>query len=71
MYKSINWIILRPMYFKENNSKGAKTDRRLYLMHEVKAKFFLKINAQKDNFKKFFDEIYSKPPRRNYKTKKK
>ena len=37
MKKSFNWINLRPMYTKENNSKRAIIDNRLYLMQEIKA----------------------------------
>ena len=44
MYKSTNWINIRPMYFSENSSKGDKIDHRLYLMQEIKAKYFLKLN---------------------------
>ena len=44
MNKSCNWINLRPMYCSENISKSNKIDNRLYLMQEVKAKYFLKIN---------------------------
>ena len=44
MKKCFNWVNLRPMYSTENNSKNAKIDNRLYLMQEVKAKYFLKLN---------------------------
>ena len=44
LYKYTNWINLRPMYIKDNNSKGSKIDNRLYLLQEVKAKYFLKLN---------------------------
>ena len=46
MYKITNWVNLRTMYIKDNISKGSKIDHRLYLMQEVKAKYFLKINVQ-------------------------
>ena len=46
MYKSINWIILRPMDFNENISKGSKIDTHPYLLQEMKAKYFLKLNGQ-------------------------
>ena len=46
MNKSFNWINLRTMYCCENISKGDKTDMRLYLLQEVKGKYFLKINGQ-------------------------
>ena len=46
MKKSTSWINLRPMYLRENIIKGDKTDHRLYLMQEVKAKHFLKLNGQ-------------------------
>ena len=34
------------MYCSENISKGDKIDNQLYLMQEVKAKHFLKLNVQ-------------------------
>ena len=46
MYKSTNWINLRPMYKKDNFIKGDKIDNRLYLMQEVKAKYFIKLNVE-------------------------
>ena len=45
--KSTFWIKLRSMYCSENISKGDEIDHRLYLMQEVKAKYFLKLNDQK------------------------
>ena len=45
MKKCFNWVNLRPMYSNENNSKKAKNDYHLYLLQEVKAETFLKINA--------------------------
>ena len=50
MYKSTNWINIRPMYFSENSSKGDKIDYRLYLMQELKAKYFLKLNNDQQGF---------------------
>ena len=47
MKKCFNWVNLRPMYSNKNISKSSKIDNRLYLMQEVKAKFFLKLNGQK------------------------
>ena len=46
MKKCFNWINLRPVYCSENNSKGGKIDMRLYLLQEVKAKHFLRINEE-------------------------
>ena len=43
MYKSTNWINLRPLYFNENSLKSAKIDNRLYPLQEIKAKHFLKV----------------------------
>ena len=43
MKKCFNWVNLRPMYSNENNSKNAKIDYHLYLLQEVKAKYFLKL----------------------------
>ena len=45
MKKCFNWINLRPMYSNKNISKGSKIDNRLYLMQEVKAKYFMKLNG--------------------------
>ena len=42
--KYTNWINIRPMYKKDNISKGSKIDNRLYLMQEIKAKYFMKLN---------------------------
>ena len=42
--KYTNWINIRPMYIKDNISKGSKIDYRLYLMQEIKAKYFMKLN---------------------------
>ena len=46
MKKCFNWINLRPMYCSENISKGDKIDLRLYLLQEVKAKYFLRLNEE-------------------------
>ena len=45
MNKSTNWINLRPMHSGENISKGDKIDHRLYLMQEIKAYQFVKLNG--------------------------
>ena len=44
MNKSTNWINLRPMYVKDNIVKSDRIDYHLYLLQEVKAKYFLKLN---------------------------
>ena len=46
MEKCCNWINLRPMYVKDNLIKGEKIDMRLYLLQEIKANYFRKLNAQ-------------------------
>ena len=46
MYKSTNWINIRPMYVKDNVIKGDEIDIRLYLLQEIKAYQFLKINEE-------------------------
>ena len=43
--KYTNWINLRPMYIKDNISKGSKIDHRLYLLQQIKAKYFTKLNG--------------------------
>ena len=45
MKKCFNWINLRQMYFKENNSMNNKIDHYLYLCQEVKAKYFIEIKC--------------------------
>ena len=42
--KCFNWINLRPMYVKDIIIKGDKIDYHLYLLQELKAKYFLKLN---------------------------
>ena len=42
--KYTNWVSFRLMYIKDNISKGSKIDNRLYLMQEIKAKYFMKLN---------------------------
>ena len=44
--KYFNWLNLRPMYSNENNSKKVKVDMRLYLLQEIKGKYFMKINEE-------------------------
>ena len=46
--KYTNWIILRPAYIKDNLSKGSKINPYLYLLQEVKAKYFLKSNNDQE-----------------------
>ena len=46
MKKRLNWINLRPMYSKESNSKKAKNFHFLFLLQQIKAKYFLKTNGQ-------------------------
>ena len=46
LYKSTNWVNLRPMYMKDNLIKGDKIDHRLYLLQQIKAKYFTKINEK-------------------------
>ena len=48
MKKCFDWINLRPMYCSENISRGDKIDMRLYLLQEVKAKYFMKLNDQEE-----------------------
>ena len=46
MNKSTYWINIRPMFCSENISKGDKIDHRLYLLQQIKAKYFTKLNGQ-------------------------
>ena len=43
MKKSFNWVNLRPMYVKDKIIKGDKIDYHLYLLQEVKEKYFIKL----------------------------
>ena len=47
MKKCFNWVYPRPMYSTENNLKGSKNDNRLYLLQQIKAYQFLKLNGEK------------------------
>ena len=47
--KCFNWVNLRPMYVKDNIIKGDKIDIRLYLLQEIKAYQFIKLNEEKFN----------------------
>ena len=50
LYKYTIWNNIRPMYIKDNISKGSKIDHYLYLLQEVKAKYFLKLNNDQERF---------------------
>ena len=49
MKKCFNWINLRPMYVKDNIIKSDKIDLHLYLLQEVKAYHFIKLNEKGPN----------------------
>ena len=46
LHKSTNWINIRPIYLKDNIIKSDKIDNGIYLMQEVKAYQFIKLNGQ-------------------------
>ena len=48
LYKSTKWVNLRPMYIKDNLIKGDKIDNRLYLLQQIKGKYFMKLNFQEE-----------------------
>ena len=50
VYKYTNWINIRPMYIKDNIIKSDKIDNRLYLLQEVKAKYFMKLNVEEGEY---------------------
>ena len=54
MYKSTHWTTLRPMYCSGNDSKGSKVNHHLYLLQQIEAKSFLKLNDQ-EGFNQDFD----------------
>ena len=47
--KCFNWVNLRPIYSTENNLKGSKIDYRLYLLQQIKAYQFIKLNEERFN----------------------
>ena len=49
MYKSTNWINLRPMYTKDKIVKGNKIVIRLFLLQQIKAYQFIKLNEEGPN----------------------
>ena len=49
MKKCFNWVNLRPMYSSEKNLKGSKNDYRLYLLQQIKAYQFIKLNEERFN----------------------
>ena len=46
MIKSTNSISFRSMYSNANNAKGDKIAHRFYLLQQIKAKYFLKLNEE-------------------------
>ena len=46
--KYTNWVNIRPMYIKDNIIKSDKINHHLYLLQEVKAKYFLKLNNEEE-----------------------
>ena len=50
MNKSSYWINLRPVYLSENISKGSKIGNHLYLLQEIKAKYFKKMNDKEEKY---------------------
>ena len=46
MEKCFNWILLRPIYAKDNTIKGDKIDYHLYLLQQVKVYQFIQLNDQ-------------------------
>ena len=48
LFKYTNWINIRPMYITDNISKGSKIDNRFYLLQQIKAKNFLKLNKDQE-----------------------
>ena len=46
MKKCFNWFNLRPMNSTENNLKESKNDYQLYLLQQIKAYQFIKLNGE-------------------------
>ena len=70
MFKSSQWNNFRPVFYNKNSLKASKIDNRLYLLQEMKAKYLLKPNDQKETTKIFINETYSKPQLGIYPTNK-
>ena len=49
MKKCFNWINLSPMFSSGKDLKKAKINHRLYLMQEIKANCFKKLNGGRLN----------------------
>ena len=64
---SIYWINLGPMYIKQNITKGSEIDHRFYLMQEIKAKDFIRLNEEGLD-QDFLNYLYSKSPKKIYET---
>ena len=45
MKKCFNWVNLRRMYVKDNIIEGDKFNYRLYLLQQIKANYFRKLNV--------------------------
>ena len=45
--KCFNWVNSRPMYVKDNIIEGDKVDERLYLLQEISAYQFIKLNEKR------------------------
>ena len=46
--KYTNWVNIRSMYIKDNIIKCDKINHKLYLLQQIKAKYFLKINNDQE-----------------------
>ena len=49
MKKCFNWVNLRLMYVKDNIIKGDRSDKRLYLLQEIKTYQFINFNEKGPN----------------------
>ena len=48
LYEYTNWINLRPMCIRDNIIKSDKIDYHLYLLQEIKAKYFINLNNDEE-----------------------
>ena len=46
IFKTANWINLRPMYENGNSSEGSKINHNICLLQQIKAKYFSKLNEE-------------------------
>ena len=54
MKKCFSWINLGPVFVKDNITKGNKINMRLYLLQQIKGKYFMKLIDQEGLIPKLY-----------------